>query len=188
MRSITVDGMPGQLAAVDLAPQASRISAGHLVEPSRVGPAVAVRARRGDGADLRRAPAPGAVELRHADADRARLAPVSQRKRRAGFGRTSVYGPGRTARAIAAGAAAQLGHALEEHVEVGASSADGCRLGAALQPVEARDRLLAVRRRAEPVHRVRRQDDRLARRGSLLRLRRRLPSPLHDALPPGQIA
>ncbi len=87
--------------------------------------------------------------------------PVSQRKRRAGFGRMSVYGPGSSARAIVSALPRSSGTASKRTSTSAASSAVGFASGSPLQPEETANRSLVVGVGAKPVDGVRRQDDRL---------------------------
>ena len=99
-----------------------------------------------------------------------------------------MYGPGSSARAIDAGAAAQLGQALEEHLDVGGEERRRLRQSAALQRVQLLGRRRGVRRRAEPVDRVGREDHRLACAGCASAAsfigfpRRRAPTPARSCV------
>ena len=132
VRSMTVEGAPGSSPASTTAPQPSRISPRDVVERAPVGLAVEVRARRRDDAQALedRAAPPRSAGTRMPIASG--VAPHSQRKRRAGFGSTSVYGPGRSARAATAARPRSLGHGVEDRVEVGGQQRQGMVSGRCL--------------------------------------------------------
>ena len=152
----------GSSPASTTAPQASRISARDVFEARRIRLTVTIRARRGDGPTRRTtSSASGGRSGTRTPIVSGRV-PVSQRNRRAGFGRISVYGPGSSARAATAAAAASLGHRVENRVEIGGEQLDGHRLRPLLGRAEPPAGSLPVRIRAEPVDRVGRKDDQLS--------------------------
>ena len=150
-----------------------------------------VRARRGDCADALEDLAAGAVERRARGRRSSRVArPSASGSGRAGFGSTSVYGPGSSARAIVPLAAAQLGDALEEQRRGrrrrAPSAATSSRPFSAVEPA---DGLLAVRRRSRGRRRCRSgattsRPPAIARRPPP---RRPAHGPLDDPVAPGQV-
>ena len=88
--------------------------------------------------------------------------PQSQRKRRAGFGRMSVKGPGRSARTVDRGSAAKLRNRVEDRVEVCGHQGERHRSRPPLQSVQIDRSSFLVSVGDEPVHGVRREYDGLA--------------------------
>ncbi len=91
------------------------------------------------------------------------LSPVSHGYRCAGFGSTSVYGPGRRASGEDAGSPPQLGDALEQRVDAGRDERHRLRRRTALQLGEPVHGLLAIGRARQAVHGVRRDHGEPAR-------------------------
>ena len=91
------------------------------------------------------------------------LEPHSHLKRRAGFGSTSVYAPGRSARAATAGRPRSSGTASRTASRSAASSAHGIASGRPFSAIQKPRRRLSVGIGDQAVHRVRRQHDRLPR-------------------------
>ena len=142
-----------QLAAVDEdGPLANLLR--HLVDLSRLGPAVEVRTRRGNRAHARDDPPRCATEHRHAYADRVQgrqeqeASPRIPKDQRQTAGQEAAHDRVR-----------QLGHELEEDVDLRGEERDRLIRPAALQPGQ---RLRSERCRAEAVDRVGRQNDRPA--------------------------
>ena len=191
VRSSTVDGVPGQLAAVDdrgRAPRGARSGTSSSVRGSGPPGRFALVAATAPTCVERRSRA-GPVESGTRTPIVSGPSPVSQRKRRAGFGRTSVYGPGRSARAIAPARPRSSGTHSSSTSTSAATSAVGCVAVAALERGRAAGRRLSVRRRGEPVDGVGREDHRLARaqRGDR-RVDRRSSPALDDAVAAGEVA
>ena len=160
VRSTTVDGVPGQLAAVDDDGARSRISAGTSSSRRGSGPPwrfALVAATAPTRATIRRAAPP---ELGHAHADRVRDAARSATR---GVARdsasTSVNGPAeRTRDADSSGIEAR-----RRASTLAATSAIGWSARAALERRERTHGLLPIRAAREPVDGVGRDDDELAR-------------------------
>ena len=172
-RSTTVDGVPGQLAAVE-----------HEVGAARGSPpgrrrAAARRARRRalaralqHRASARAGRAPASVG--HAQAERARVRPAGQREARRGFGSSSVTPPGSSRSSSARVRGPSSGSAASASSRSKNITAAGLSGAAALERVQRARRPRAVVRVArQPVDRVGREHGDAAARDAARRTSRR---------------
>src|SRR5512133_981320 len=126
VKSSTVDGVPGSSPASSTAEQPARSSSGTSSTLHGSGPPgrLALVAARAPTRRRTAAAVSGGIGTRTPIVV-GRL-PVSHRKRRAGFGRISVYGPGRSARAITPARPRSSGTASSRTSTSAATSAVGC--------------------------------------------------------------
>ena len=145
-----------QLAAVDRgAFGAKRIR--HVGETARLRAAGEVGARARHRPDLLEQRLRDPRNGRDTNADRVRIVSGQPGEAPRPVGEHERVGPGQHRRGDRASRSAELGHALEEGVEVGRDQRRRLRRSAALEPVETTHRLFVVRRRDEPVDRVGRE-------------------------------
>ena len=180
-RSITVDGVPGQLAAVEDevgavadAPPGRRRAAARRRPPERF----AELCRTGSG-DRRRSGPPGTRRPSVAGSG-----PQASGQRRRGLGSSSVTPPGSSARERRARARRRARAARRARLAVEEHDRGGLVRRAALERVEALDRGRRARVAGEAVDRVGREDGDAARGDGARRTRRRRAAPGGRGRPP----